>query len=30
MTKDIRDKYILSALMFDMGVLDNFAEKAYN
>ena len=30
MTKDIRDKYILSALMFDTGVLDNFAEKAYN
>lgn len=30
MTKDIRDKYILSALLFDMGVLDNFADKAYN
>ena len=30
MTKDIRDKYILSSFMFDMGVLDYFAGKAYN
>lgn len=30
MTKDIRDKYILSTLMFDLGVLDIFADKAYN
>ncbi|MBR0120969.1 MAG: sn-glycerol-1-phosphate dehydrogenase [Clostridia bacterium] len=30
MTKDIRDKYILSSLAFDMGVLDKLAEKAYN
>ena len=26
-TKDIRDKYILSSLAFDLGVLDRLAEK---
>lgn len=29
MTKDIRDKYILSTLLFDMGVLDEEAERIY-
>lgn len=29
MTKDIRDKYILSTLLFDMGVLDETAERIY-
>ena len=29
MTKDIRDKYILSTLMFDMGVLDEEAENIF-
>lgn len=26
-TKDIRDKYVLSKLAWDMGVLDELAEK---
>ena len=29
MTKDIRDKYILSTLLFDMGVLDEEAERCF-
>ena len=29
MTKDIRDKYILSTLLFDMGELDEEAERVY-
>lgn len=28
-TKDIRDKYILSTLMWDMGILDTAAEKVF-
>lgn len=30
MTKDIRDKYILSTLMFDMGILDETADLVYS
>jgi glycerol-1-phosphate dehydrogenase [NAD(P)+] len=29
MTKDIRDKYILSTLLFDMGLLDETAEDVF-
>ena len=28
-TKDIRDKYIGSRLLWDLGILDEFAEKLF-
>ena len=28
-TKDIRDKYVLSRLLWDLGIIDEFADSLY-